>query len=264
MLVYVKQINAFKPVQILAYAESIYELSRFIERGNLKVYRPRAVLTSAGTLHEYMRRKIEEVFNAPVFNRYGSREVGDIACECDHHKGLHVSPLTHYIEILRQDGSMAQTGEQGEIVITLLTNYAMPLIRYRIGDMGVWAEKPCTCGRSWPLLREVTGRVTDNFVTSEGKLLYGGFFRQLLFSQEWIKKYQIIQEDFNHIHIFIVLHKQNGTTPEFYSEKMKEITQRICLVMGQDCRVKFDFVDDIVSSPSGKYRHTVSKVARKE
>ena len=84
MEAYVKKINEFKPIQILAYAESIYELSRFIEDEDLWIYSPRAIMTSAGTLFPHMRDTIGRVFKAPVFNRYGSREVGDIACECSH------------------------------------------------------------------------------------------------------------------------------------------------------------------------------------
>jgi phenylacetate-CoA ligase len=264
MFAYVNQINAFKPVQILAYAESIYELSRFIERKGLRVHCPRSIMTSAGTLDQSMRGKIEQVFKTPVFNRYGSREVGDIACECSHHKGLHISPFTHYVEILRQDGTRSQPGEIGEIVITILTNYAMPLIRYRIGDMGAWADEACTCGRSWPILREVTGRVTDNFITRDGTITYGAFFRHLLFYKDWIKKYQIIQEAYDHIRILIVPNEIIDKSQEFYSDEIREITEKIRHVMGPGCRVEFETVTDIAPTNSGKYRYTISRVARME
>ena len=93
-------------------------------------------MVTAGTLFEPIRQTIESVFQAPVFNRYGSREVGDIACECEAHSGLHVALPTQFVEILRPDGTAAGPGEIGEIVVTSLTNFAMPLIRYRIGIVG--------------------------------------------------------------------------------------------------------------------------------
>jgi phenylacetate-CoA ligase len=259
---YVKCINDFKPVQILAYAESIYELSRFIEREKLSIYSPGSIMVSAGVLQTHMRKTIERVFKAPVFNRYGSREVGPIACECDHHKGLHIFPLNYHVEILRQDGSPVASGELGEVVITLLTNYAMPLIRYRIGDMGAWSENPCTCGRAWPLLKYVAGRVSDVFITKEGTQIHGEYFTHLFYFQDWVNKFQVIQEDYDLIHILIVPHEQTSKTRESHDKEISIITEKIRLVMGEDCRVEFEFVNDIDPTASGKYRYTISKVSR--
>lgn len=257
---YVGCINDYKPVQILAYTESIYELSRFIEREGLSVYSPKSIMASAGVLQPHMRETIERVFRAPVFNRYGSREVGDIACECDHHQGLHISPFTHHVEILGQDGSPAGPGELGEIVVTLLTNYAMPLIRYRIGDMGVWSGNACTCGRQWPLLRQVTGRISDTFTTKTGTRIHGEYFTHLFYFQDWVNKFQIIQEERDFIRVLVVPHKEVKPSPELHAREIRKITDGIHLVMGQDCRVHFKFVDDIDPTASGKYRYTVSKV----
>ena len=260
MRLYVKCINDFKPVQILAYAESIYELSRFIEREKLFIFRPKSIMTSAGVLQAHMRETIERVFQAPVFNRYGSREVGDIACECDHHQGLHVSPFTHYVEVIRQDGSPADRGEVGEIVITLLTNYAMPLLRYRIGDIGAWSEDPCTCGSAWPLLKHVAGRVSDVFRTKAATQIHGEYFTHLFYFRNWLNKFQVIQEDPDLIHVLIVPQEQAGKSRELYAKELDEITEKIRLVMGQDCEIRYDIVDDIAPTPSGKYRYTISKV----
>ncbi|MGQ9570399.1 MAG: phenylacetate--CoA ligase family protein [Thermodesulfovibrionales bacterium] len=260
---YVKCINDFKPVQILAYTESIYELSRFIEREKLSIYSPMSIMVSAGVLQMHMRETIERVFKAPVFNRYGSREVGPIACECDHHEGLHVFPLNYYIEILRHDGTPAAPGESGEVVITSLTNFAMPLIRYRIGDMGAWSENPCTCGRAWPLLKYVAGRVSDVFITKDGTQIHGEYFTHLFYFQNWVNKFRVIQEDYDLIRIFVVANKQVDTTLESHAKEINMITKKIHLVMGQDCKVEFEFVNDIAPTASGKYRYTISRVSNK-
>jgi phenylacetate-CoA ligase len=261
MFSYIKCINDFKPVQILAYVASIYELSRFIEREKLSIYSPGSIMVSAGVLHEHMRETIERVFNAPVFNRYGSREVGPIACECDHHQGLHSSQLSHHVEILRKDGSPAAPGELGEIVVTLLTNYAMPLIRYRIGDIGVWSEKPCTCGRSWPLLKYVSGKMWDIFTTKEGTQAHGEIFIRIFYFQNWIKKFQVIQEDFDFIRVLIMPNGKAGEIQKMYAKEIDMITGKIRFVMGEDCRVQFEFVNDIDPTASGKYHYIISKVS---
>lgn len=257
---YVQAINNHKPVQILAYVESIYELARFIEREGLKVHSPKAIMTSAGTLYPYMREVIERVFQAPVFNRYGSREVGDIACECQAHKGLHVSPLTHYVEIIHDDGTSAAPGEVGEVVVTSLVNYAMPLIRYRIGDMAVWAEEKCSCGCVWPILRKVVGRVTDTFVTASGTRVHGEYFTHLLYFKDWVRKFQFIQEDYNSIRLIVVPTITYEEARRRIEMERPNLESKIRLVMGPDCQLRIEIVDDISPSPSGKYRYTISKV----
>jgi phenylacetate-CoA ligase len=260
---FVKKINHVEPVQILAYVESIYELAQFIEEKGLEIHSPKAVMTSAGTLYDHMRDTIRRVFDAPVFNRYGSREVGDIACECEAHEGLHVSAPTHYIEILRTDGTPAEPGEVGEIVVTHLTNYAMPLIRYRIGDMGAWAEEPCSCGCSWPLITKVTGRVSDTFINQNNDAIHGEFFTHLFYHEDWIQKFQVVQEAMDRIVIRTVPHEDSDNYEQRYQEEIQEIIRNIRSAMGGSCTVEFQFEEDIAPTDSGKYRYTISKVERR-
>lgn len=261
MYEYVDIINHQRPVQILAYVSSIYELARFIERKGLKVYSPKAIMTSAGTLYRPMREVIERVFQAPVFNRYGSREVGDMACECEMRNGLHVSPLTHYIEILREDGTPAEDGEAGEVVVTSLVNFAMPLIRYRIGDIAVKSENICNCGRAWPLLQEVVGRVSDTFITRSNVKVHGEYFTHLLYFKDWVQKFQFIQEDYNLIRLLIVPSlNYNDSIQELLEKEKNELLYKVRLVMGDDCNLEIKLVNNIPTSPSGKYRYTISKI----
>jgi phenylacetate-CoA ligase len=267
MFRYVEKITAFKPVQILAYAESLHELSKFIESKDLEVFSPRAIMTSAGTLHPHMRKTIERVFKAPVFNRYGSREVGDIACECNHHRGLHVCVPTHYLEILKDNGTPASAGESGRIIVTLLTNYAMPFIRYAIGDMGLWSEETCSCGRNWPMLQKVTGRVTDVFLKRDGGVVIPECLIHLIgveLNSGWILKYQIVQEDYDDIRVSIVPQESIRKAQNSYFQEKTAIVEKIRLAMGGGCRVEFEMVNKIDPLASGKYRYTISKIAERK
>jgi phenylacetate-CoA ligase len=257
----VNTINTFKPVQLLGYVESIYELSCFIKRNHLKVFSPSAIMTTAGTLYPQFRETIGKVFNSPIYNRYGSREVGDIACECWQHNGLHVSMTTHYVEILKENGSPAKPGEVGEIVVTLLTNFVMPLIRYRIGDTGVWSEKSCKCGISWPLLKQITGRVKDTIIRNDGAIINGAYFTQLLYYHDWIQKFQVVQEDFDKIRFCIKTYDSEKYFYQKHSRELDKIKEKVKLVMGDSCEVSFTFVMELEPSPSGKYRYILSKVA---
>jgi len=261
---YVQIINNFRPVQILAYVEAIYQIARFIEQEGLDVYSPKAIMTSAGTLYPQMREVIEEVFQAPVFNRYGSREVSDIACECEAHKGLHVSPLTHYVEIITKDGTPAALGEVGEVIVTWLVNYAMPLIRYRIGDLARWESAECSCNRHWPLLKEVTGRVTDAFLRADGGVVMPEYFIHMLgvvVNAPWIRKFQVVQEKYDLIRLLVVPSDTHAAIEGI--DKSKDTLEQIVRVaMGNECSLEIEIVDEIPSSPSGKYRYTISKVQR--
>ena len=190
----VELVNQSRPDHILGYVESIVELARFIERNGLEVHSPKTVATAAGCLQPHMRELIQRVFRAEVFDQYGSREVAGIGTECARHEGLHVPLQAVLVEVLRDDGTPAEPGETGRIVVTSLVNYAMPLIRYDIGDLGAWAEAPCSCGRVWPLLREITGRISDTFVAADGTLVAGEYFNYVFYLQDWVEKFQVVQE----------------------------------------------------------------------
>jgi phenylacetate-CoA ligase len=257
MLAYTKQIEAWQPQLILAYPESMYEFSRFVQANGHPAYQPRAIMTSGGTLHAHMRTEIEATFGARVFNRYGSREVGDAACECYQHDGLHVCESTHLIEIVDGHGAPVPMGEWGEILVTTLHNRAMPLIRYRIGDTGRLTREPCPCGRTWIRLAEVSGRVTDVFHTRAGGVVVPeclmGLAAEML-NGGWVRCYQMVQTELEAITIRIV------RVPGDYLEHEKELAALAAglrSVMGASCRISVEWVVDIAPTPSGKFRSTI-------
>src|SRR5262249_8373738 len=148
-----------RPRFVLAYARAAVLFARWAEARDLRLHRPDAVLTSAEVLEEDERAVIERAFGCRVFNRYGCREVSVIASECDAHDGLHVMAEGLYVELETPTGP-ARPGEMGSVLVTDLLNPAMPLVRYRIGDMASWAPGRCACGRGLPRLAKVSGRVT--------------------------------------------------------------------------------------------------------
>jgi phenylacetate-CoA ligase len=260
---YVKQINVVKPNLIFAYADSIYEFSSFILHEGLQVYSPNAIRTGAGTLHVHMRETISKAFKAPIFNLYGSREAPSIAQECESHKGLHVSAPVYYLELLDKSGRPVRPGESGEIVVTTLRNFAMPLIRYRIGDIGVWASRQCDCGRGWPLLEEVTGRVTDTFIRPDGSIVSPEYFIHIMgvvIHPDWLQRYQVVQESVSLIRVKMVLKQKVNNPQDLFSQDLGTILEKFRLVMGEDCQIEFEFQEEIEPTPSGKYRYTISKV----
>jgi phenylacetate-coenzyme A ligase PaaK-like adenylate-forming protein len=260
MFRFVEVINRVRPTWIESYVQAITDFSRFIRENDLHIYPPKGVLTSAGTLYPEMRQTIEEAFGCTVFNRYGGREAGDMACSCEKQEGLHVSVWNSHLEILNDHLAPAGPSETGRIYVTTLNNYSMPLIRYDIGDMAVaGANQVCSCGRSTPTLEKVAGRHMEAFRTREGKIVPAEFFIHfvgVVFNQGYIGKFQVVQEDYDDILIRVVVRDQAN-----FERHSGQIVESIQTVMGPDCRIRFEPVEDIETSASGKYLYTLSKVS---
>jgi phenylacetate-CoA ligase len=252
---YARLVQRLKPVLLEAYSDSAYELARFINNHDLHTSGVGAVITSAGNLYPFMRREIQEAFKCEVLNRYGTREVGDVAFETQSHIGLRVYTYTHLIEVLNENGKMCPIGEEGEIVVTCLSNYAMPFIRYRIGDRAVIGETADRVVSSVQSIQDIVGRVTDSFIKQDGTVISPFFFIHFLgvvHNSGWVVKTQIIQEDYDKIRVKLVVTDPPSTN------LLNELENSIRIVMGPECHIKFEFVEGIPPSASGKYRYAIS------
>lgn len=260
MAQYVETIRRVRPVIIEAYAESIYELSRYMNESGITVTGVKNVVTSAGTLYPFIRDEIQRAFGCPALNRYGSREVGSFAGERVAGAGLEVFSYTHLVEVVDEEGRPCQPGEEGDVLVTCLTNHAMPVIRYRIGDRAVVGSAAAIPTPSVESLATVTGRTMDAFVREDGSTVPGYFFVHFLgvvHNSAWLKKTQIIQQDYNSILIKLVA----AATPPYGA--LDEIRGSLQRVIGPACQVDFEFVDAIPPLPSGKYQYTVSLAQRR-
>src|SRR5437867_7666028 len=151
-------------------------------------------------LHDWQLTVIEQGFDCSVTNRYGCEEVSLIACECERHQGLHINADSVHVEILRTDETGALTmpvrpGESGSVVVTDLTNRAMPIIRYQVGDVAVLSDRICSCGRGLPLLERIEGRDADYIVTPAGQLISGiSLTENFALQVPGVVQFQIVQE----------------------------------------------------------------------
>jgi phenylacetate-CoA ligase len=252
---YIKIINAYKPDLIRGYAGLLYELCRYAERKDRTIHTPKIVISAAETLSDVMREKIEAVFGTKLYDYYGTRETA-IAGECRY--GLmHMFIFNNYVELLDNNNKPVSEGEEGRIIVTNLHNYSMPFIRYEIGDMAVLGPEKCKCGSPLPTLKKVTGRITDHFVKEDGTIIPAEFFIHLIgvvCNKGFIKKFQVIQEDYAKIKILVVLQGDINTYEK------KGIEDKIRLVMGKDCNIVWEFVEEIPKTKSGKYLYTKSLV----
>jgi len=253
---YIDTINRYQPDLIRGYAGSLYELCKYAEKNNLDLFQPKKLISSAETLTDDMRKKIETSFKTKLYNFYGSRETASIAGECD--DGLmHIFSFNNLIEIVDQKNNPIRDGQEGRIIITNLHNYSMPFIRYEIGDMAVLQLKKCSCGNFLPCLKKISGRVEEQFIKRDGSIVIGYFFVHLigvLLNKGFIKKFKVVQEDYEKIRIYAII---DQGLPE--SVRM-EIEQKIKIQMGDNCLIFWEFVEDIPKLASGKYLYTQSLI----
>jgi phenylacetate-CoA ligase len=249
----VHQLNAFRPKTVIGYTTSLYLLARHIRDGNLAIARPDAVITAAEGVNVMQREVIESAFGAPVFGSYGSREFMLIAMECEHHSGLHQSVDNLYVEVVA-NGRPAADGEIGEVLITDLHNWGMPFIRYKIGDLAVPTGRICSCGRGLPLLDRVEGRVLDAIRTSDGRIVTGEFFPQLMKEFAAVRQFQVIQKQIDQLDVKLVLADGN------HSDLIDHLQEEVSRVLGSTVRTRFETVDRIAQTSSGKFRVTMSEL----
>jgi phenylacetate-CoA ligase len=246
---YLDALKVFRPRVMVAYARAAVLFARFLRDRMISAYQPEAIITSAEVLTDPERQLIEATFGCRVFNRYGSREVSVIASECEQHRGLHTMAESLVVEIVAPDGSpIVEPGRDGAIVVTDLLNYAMPLIRYRIGDAGSWEAGTCACGRGLPRLRHVAGRVTDFLLGTDGRWVSGAFLTIAIAARRTsLGQIQILQNAPATVRYRIKPGPgfSRGVDLAFLSEATRRY-------LGQGMAIDFELVERIDPEPSGK------------
>lgn len=242
-----------KPVLIDGYAESLNFIA--IASNSKSSHKPKAVMSSAQQLTESTRAQIENQFGAKVLDKYGSREFSGIAYQCLDSLHHHVQDESYIVEIL-VDGRNAEVGEVGEVVITDLNNFSMPLIRYRIGDMAIAVEQaPCKCGRPHSQIGAISGRTQALISCSNGVWLPGTFFAHFFKDFDFaIQHYQVTQDVPEKFILKIVPKSQ------FTKDVENRIIQDLKVYAGQDQIIEVNLVDEIPLLKTGKRTPVVSNV----
>src|SRR5690348_303379 len=192
---YVEDLRRWRPRLLSAYVTAAATLSDFaIERGLAPIGVP-AIATTAESLFPAHRKRLETGFGATVFDRFGCREIGNTAQECEDHSGLHVNAEHVYLEIVDDRDQPVAAGREGDVLYTSLGNWRFPLIRYRVGDRAVAASADaCRCGRGLPKIAGVRGRETDMLVTPNGTRVHGEYFSHLLYGLASVLEFRVLQE----------------------------------------------------------------------
>ena len=249
----IRSIQKIKPAVIQGCASVINLLALIILDQKIVIPNPRLIFTDSELLTAHMRKNIEKAFCAKVIDIYGTYETDNIAYECNAQNGYHIAMDCVIMEFIF-NGISAKPLEEGEIVVTVLNNFAMPLIRYNLADVASFSNIPCSCGRTFPLLSKIRGRSNDYMVTKDGKKLSFVNLEAYWHSiTKFVHEYQVIQEDLENFTISIVPNNE-------YRDSCREIIKSQIYKYFPQANIDIKLVNAIERIGSGKFRTFKSNV----
>ncbi len=242
-----------QPVYVQGYATALDVFASYLlEQGTRGGFGIRAIRSSAEVLSAPARVRIEEAFGAPVYDYYGSRESACLAAQCSE-GGFHVLGHGRVIELVDDDGEPVPPGVEGRVLVTDFTNRAFGLIRYETGDVATWAEPgPCACGMPYPRLETIRGRTSDFITTPAGERIHGEWFTHLFYGRAGVVRFQVRQT----ARETLLVHTVGAADASDLADVLQAIRER----MGAEVDVRWERVERIDDTVSGKRRFTVSDV----
>lgn len=255
MLIYLTTIQKFNPKCIYGYASSITFLAEYAHHHNRQLSLPalKVICTTGEPLYPEQRQLISEIFNVPVANEFGSRDIGFTAHENSHQQMLVMSESI-LLEVLDTDGNPVNAGEMGEAVMTGLCSEAQPFIRYRTGDMIKLSKDLDKDGRGLYVIEEVVGRSTDFLIHENGSIVHALAVIYILRETAGVKQFKIIQQAINEFEVLI------ATNPVWNPASLKVIEDKFSARFGNECKTHIQLVSNILPEASGKIRQVVSKI----
>jgi len=244
------RIREIRPDVVAAHPSRLSDVAALFDVEDRRVIRPRFLMTGAEMLTSHLRQRITEGFGAPVFDVYSCFEFHVIGWECKDTGELHTSDDSVIVEVVRDDQPVS-AGEQGEVVGTALHSYAMPLIRYKLGDLVVKGSDRCPCGEPYSTIRQLIGRISASVKLPDGRsipeLYLGGTVVEEV--RSWVAQYQFAQERVNRIVLRLV---PESDPPDGWHESLRHL---LASLFGPEMEVEIQLVKAIEPHPSGKQQY---------
>lgn len=256
MTAFLGRLYRFRATFLHGYAGAIYLLATHVRQHRLTVPKLKSVTITAEPSIPEQQAVISSVFGCPVYNVYGTREFGFLAAEVPNHKGMYINPLNAVVEIITSSGAPAKPGESGQVVVTDLLNRAMPLIRYRIGDIAIPVEPPTPECNYVTGIEILAGRETDFIVTPSGRMISGA--SMTLITAHGVAKLRYIQRLPGNLHVEFV------RSAEFDGSSVAELEKNLRTTLGPQFQFTFAEVPDLRPAESGKFEYVRSEVSRQQ
>jgi phenylacetate-CoA ligase len=243
-------LERFRPDFIYGFPSYFKALAKELEGFSRKPFQVKALMTSSELLSNSSRSSIEGCFGSKVQDVYGSTEFKEVAWQCAKGNGYHINMENVMVELI-DEKTGAPASREGEIVLTTLSNRAMPLLRYRTGDRARWREGDCPCGRGLVMIDKIEGRIAD-YLTIPGLGQISPYAMTMAMEQfPDIKKYRIVQMPDYSLEIRIV--RDDGSRDVTVDQRLQEIKEKMDLLIRNKVPVCVTPVAEIPISETGKH-----------
>lgn len=241
------------PTYLATYATNAAALIALAEQKGVSLPSLREIGTLAEILPEGTREACARVFGVPLCDGYSASEVGYIAFECAEARRYHVQAEHLLLEVLRPDGSPCAPGETGRVVLTALHAFAMPLVRYELGDFATVGE-PCPCGRGLPVLERIVGRVRNMMVLPDGGRYWPRFGSLVLHEVAPLKQFRLVQKSVTHLELELVAHRP------LREEEEARVKAIVLATLDHPFELALRHAEEIPRSAGGKFEDFISEV----
>jgi len=260
----IQLVKEAKPDVLDGYSGSLLLLAREIERRKLETINPRIIFGTAELIDDRSIKIIENVFNAPFYDQFGCVEVDRTAWQCPERVGYHMDIDSVIMQFVDSEGNDVSSDERGEVVYTSLFNYAMPLIRYSVGDIGQYSLDECPCGRMLPLMKVLEGRKDSFILLPNGQLLSPRAFTvamSMFKRYQDIEEFRIVQRRQNYIEFFIkTVHAQDTVERQVLEKELDAHIQKTLDLQRLGVTISIKHMDEIHLSKTGKLTAVLSEV----
>jgi phenylacetate-CoA ligase len=257
-----EKIESMKPDILAGYSSSLWLLAKEVQEKGIERLWPRLIFGGAELSDRVSRQFIEKVLSAPFYDQYATIEFERMAWQCTQREQYHIDSDAVVMEILDENGEEVSGGESGEVVCTSLFGYAMPLIRYAVGDIGVRSDDECPCGISLPLMKVIEGRKDALILLPDGRMLSPRIFTvtmNMFESASHIDQFRIVQKRMDSFRIEIKKKDDLVDDSKMSSSLIAHLKSKLKLdTYNVDFEV--DFVDDIPLDKGGKLMAVVSEL----
>jgi phenylacetate-CoA ligase len=255
-----RKISQFKPSIIYGYPSAIYPLAVYLKDKKKTAHHLdlKVIMITAESSPYQQRSLMEEVFGCKTANEYGCSETGGFVYECPQ-GSWHISSEITFIEFLDHEGRPVSPGQTGEVYVTHLRNNYMPLIRYRVGDMGSPLAGECHCGRGLPLMQVSVTKESDVFRLTNGRSYSSEIFDYINLAvikayPSSILQFRVTQKELDSFKVEVVVGPGKSESGEvLFSQLMRK-------ELGENIHIHFERTPQITREPSGKLRYFISEV----